>query len=261
MQPWRLSGVLWDGNGQAGGPFARALIPSDDVGERRGAQLMSTTRRQPRSRPETLARRREILDAAVDTFGNKGFTGGTLQQIADQVGMTHAGVLHHFGSKHELLLQVLGHRDQRDLTELGQEQMPEGLALFRHLVRTAFVNAHRVGIVQAFVVLSGESVTEGHPSRDYFENHYQTLRVAVAHAFAAACAERGVTEPDTIELASASILAVMDGLKVQWLLAPEAVDLGRASQFAIEAIVSAVLSPTPSALGETAVEPPGDVSA
>ena len=126
------------------------------------------------------------------------------------------------------------------------------LPLFRHLVRTAFVNAHRAGIVQAYAVLSAESVTDDHPGRPFFEKRYRTLRAEVAHAFEVVCAERGVTEPATVGLASASILAVMDGLQVQWLLDPDAVDLARASEFAIEAIVSAVLAPQPSPLEERA---------
>ncbi|WP_243073845.1 TetR/AcrR family transcriptional regulator [Microbacterium sp. SS28] len=213
---------------------------------------MTAQRRQPRSRPETLARRREILDAAVEIFGSKGFTGGTLQEIADQVGMTHAGILHHFGSKHELLLEVLQHRDDTDVADLEEQHIPDGMPLFRHLVRTAFVNAHRAGIVQTFVVLSAESVTHDHPGREFFEKRYRTLRSEVAHAFAVVCAERGVTAPETIAFASASILAVMDGLQVQWLLEPDAVDLARATEFAIEAIVTAVLTPTPSPLRDGA---------
>lgn len=209
---------------------------------------MAGQRRQPRSRPETLARRRDILDAAVEIFGSKGFTGGTLQDIADQVGMTHAGILHHFGSKHELLLEVLAHRDETDVADLEEQHIPDGMPLFRHLVRTAFVNAHRAGIVQAYVVLSAESVTDDHPGRDFFEKRYRTLRAEVAHAFGVVCAERGITEPAKVDLASAAILAVMDGLQVQWLLEPDAVDLARASEFAIESIVSAVLSPQPSPL-------------
>jgi len=215
---------------------------------------MAGQRRQPRSRPETLAKRRDILDAAVEIFGSKGFTGGTLQEIADQVGMTHAGILHHFGSKHELLLEVLQHRDETDVADLDEQHIPDGLALFRHLVRTAFVNAHRAGIVQAYVVLSAESVTDDHPGRDFFEKRYRTLRAEVAHAFAVVCAERGITAPETVGFASTSILAVMDGLQVQWLLDPDAVDLAHASEFAIEAIVSAVLSPSASALADDAGE-------
>jgi hypothetical protein len=40
----------------------------------------------------------------------------------------------------------------------------------------------------------------------------------------------------------------MDGLQVQWLLAPAEVDLARSTEFAIRAIVAGVISPQPSAL-------------
>ena len=46
-------------------------------------------------RPATALRRAEIVRAAADVFAEKGFAHGTLHEIADRVGMTHAGVLHH----------------------------------------------------------------------------------------------------------------------------------------------------------------------
>lgn len=211
---------------------------------------MATLRRQPRSRPETLTRRREILDAAVEIFGSKGYANGTLVEIADQVGMTHAGILHHFGSKDQLLLEVLRYRDETDVADLEEQHIPDGMPLFRHLVRTAILNAQRAGIVQTFVVLSAESVTDAHPARAFFEARYQQLRREVAHAFQVVCEERGVAAPATIAAASASILALMDGLQVQWLLEPESVDLAGATEFGIEAIVSSVLDPRPSQLAE-----------
>jgi AcrR family transcriptional regulator len=214
---------------------------------------VDSSRRQPRSRPETLIRRREILDASVEIFGAKGFTGGTLQEIADQVGMTHAGILHHFGSKEQLLLEVLLHRDESDVAHLEGQHIPDGLPLFRHLVKTAFLNAQRAGIVQAYAVLSAESVTDDHPGRDFFQNRYRKLRGEVAQAFTIVCAEQGVEASSTIADGSAAILAVMDGLQIQWLLEPDAVDLGRASEFAIEAIVASVLRPQPSMLSDEAI--------
>jgi len=206
------------------------------------------SRQQARPRPETLRRRAEILQAAMEVFGAKGFANGTLHEIAEQVDMTHAGVLHHFGSKTQLLVEVLSYRDQSDVADLTEQHIPGGMELFRHLVRTAFVNARRAGLVQAYAVLSGEAVTDEHPARSYFQERYRTLRHEVVTAFGIACAEKGVTAPETVADASAAILAVMDGLQVQWLLDPDEVDLARASEFAIEAIVSAVLDPRPSPL-------------
>lgn len=200
------------------------------------------TRRVPRARAETLVKRNEILRAATATFAAKGFKNGPLAEIADQVGMTHAGILHHFGSKDQLLLEVLKWRDAEDVADLEGAHIPEGLELFRHLVRTAFANETRPGIVQAYAVLSAESVTDDHPGRPYFEERYRTLRGEIIDAFTAICVERGITTPSTLELAAASILAVMDGLQVQWLLSPDDVRLAEASAFAIEAIAAHALA-------------------
>lgn len=205
---------------------------------------MSDSDQTVRVRPATLAKREQILKAAVEIFGNKGSTNGTLADVAEQVGITHAGVLHHFGSKQKLLLEVLAYRDQADVAELAEKHIPGGPELFLHLVRTAFANEKRPGIVQAYTVLSAESVTDDHPARDYFER-YTTLRREVTAAFHELCAQEGVRDPDTIAAASAAILAVMDGLQLQWLLHPGTVELGETSEFAIQAIVNAVLRPGP----------------
>jgi AcrR family transcriptional regulator len=159
--------------------------------------------------------------------------------------MTHAGVLHHFGSKQNLILEVLEFRDRDDVAELADAHIPGGPALFIHLVGTALRNSQRPGIVSSYTVLSSESVTDGHPARAYFEERYRVLRSDVDEAFRALCAQEHVTEPDTIEMAAASILAVMDGLQLQWLLDPTVFDLADATEFAIGAIVNGVLRPAP----------------
>lgn len=207
----------------------------------------------PRARPRTARKREEILKAAIETFGAKGSTNGTLSDIADQVGMTHAGVLHHFGSKQKLLLEVLVYRDETDVESLADKHIPGGPELFLHLVRTAYANALRPGIVQVYTVLSSESVTDDHPGRRYFEERYRVLRGEIRDAFHELCAQEGVTDLDAVANASASILAVMDGLQLQWLLDPGSVDLGKASEYAITALVHEVLRPAPaleSYLGE-----------
>lgn len=199
-----------------------------------------------RSRPETARKRTEILKAAIETFGAKGSANGTLADIAEQVGMTHAGVLHHFGSKQKLLLEVLSYRDTSDVEGLVDKHIPGGPELFRHLVRTAHANALRPGIVQVYAVLSSESVTDDHPAREFFQRRFAVLRDDVRDAFEELCTQEGITDRSTIDTASASILGAMDGLQLQWLLDPDAIDLGEASEFAITAIVNAVLHPGPS---------------
>src|SRR5947199_6684394 len=59
-------------------------------------------------------RREAILAAANDLFAAQGFRGASLSAIAARVGLSEAGVLHHFPSKEHLLLELLDLRHQRD---------------------------------------------------------------------------------------------------------------------------------------------------
>ena len=190
-------------------------------------------------REETARKRREILRAATEVFGNKGYAKGSLAEIAELVGMTHAGVLHHFGSKDALLLEVLVYRDETDVEHLEGHHIPDGLDLFRHLVTTARLNEDRPGIIQAFAVLSAESVTDDHPAKEFFRTRYETLRGEVREALVSICDVTDPPEAEAIDSAVASVIAVMDGLQIQWLLDPTAVRLAESSAFAIDAILAA----------------------
>jgi len=206
-----------------------------------GARRRPTRARRPR--PETALRRQEILGAAMATFGAKGYYNGSLVEIAEKVGITHAGVLHHFGSKDQLLIEVLEYRDRADAEPLKGHQAPTGLDLFRHLIATARANTDRPGIVQTYTVLSAESVTDGHPGQAWFQARFQGLRGLLVESLKQVCGPQNLRSETEIELAAGAIVAVMDGLQIQWLLDPEAVDLAGSTAFAIEAILAAVVCP------------------
>ena len=195
--------------------------------------------RQPRTGKSLKAqqRRQEILQIAMDTFAARGYNNASLQEIADRAGVTQAGVLHYFRSKAQLLTSVLALRDETDIEQLGTDR-PRGLAFLRHLVDTVRRNAEREGIVRLYAVLSAESVTEGHPAQDYFRDRYAGLRALVTEALAEA-SELGETRPDlNLEEAATAIIAVMDGLQVQWLLAPGSVDMTAATDRVITALLA-----------------------
>ncbi|MFD0559627.1 TetR family transcriptional regulator [Stackebrandtia endophytica] len=187
-------------------------------------------------------RRQEILRAAAATFGARGYRNGSLGEIADQVGITHAGILHHFGSKNQLLLEVLDYRDQVDVEQLEGQHPPEGLPLFKHLVDTARNNTRRPGIVQTYAVLSADSVTDDHPAQDYFRDRFTGLRTMIGRSLAQVCDPDDMPSDSDIDTAASAIIGVMDGLQVQWLLDEDAVDLPDATAFAIDAILSALIA-------------------
>jgi AcrR family transcriptional regulator len=49
----------------------------------------------------------QILRAALRAFTRKGYYGATIREIADEAGVSVAGLYHHFGSKLELLEQIM----------------------------------------------------------------------------------------------------------------------------------------------------------
>lgn len=65
------------------------------------------------ARPPDLARRAELLDAVVDDVAQRGIGDRSLRDIAGAVGTSHRMLLHHFGSRDDLLLAVVEHVEQR----------------------------------------------------------------------------------------------------------------------------------------------------
>ncbi|MDQ0401658.1 TetR/AcrR family transcriptional regulator [Streptomyces sp. NBC_01723] len=195
--------------------------------------------RTPRS-PEARRRQQDILEIATDTFAARGYHNASLAEIADRAGLTQAGVLHYFRSKALLLTSVLELRDQGDIEQLGPER-PRGIAFLRHLVDTALRNAEREGLVRLYAVLSAESVTEQHPAQAYFRDRYTGLRAFVTDALTEAC---GLAESDAARVhdAANAIIAVMDGLQVQWLLDPDSVEMAASTDLVIRSLL-ATLAP------------------
>ncbi|WP_405020840.1 TetR/AcrR family transcriptional regulator [Kitasatospora sp. NBC_00070] len=184
-----------------------------------------------------VGRREEILRIAMETFATRGYHHASLAEIADRVGLTQAGLLHHFRSKTALLSGVLALRDESDIEQLGTER-PRGLAFLDHLVDTARHNAEREGIVRLYAVLSAESVTDGHPAQGYFRERYRGLRAMVAEALVEAAELGELRREFEVESVAAAIVAVMDGLQVQWLLDPGSVDMAESTRRAVRVLLA-----------------------
>nr|WP_223733153.1 TetR/AcrR family transcriptional regulator [Streptomyces purpurogeneiscleroticus] len=168
-------------------------------------------------------RRAEILRAALEVIAERGYRGASLNAVAERVGITQQGLLHHFPTKEALLVAVLEARDAWD-TGGGSPRHgePWPLDLYASLVE---YNAMRPGIVQTFSALLGESVTgEEHPAREFFAHRYATVRESVTASLRAEFGDR-LPGGRTPEEAAPLLIAVMDGMQFQWLLDPAAVDM------------------------------------
>jgi AcrR family transcriptional regulator len=70
-------------------------------------------------RPD-LERRRQLLDALIDAFAGGGIGDRSLREIAEAVGTSHRMLLHHFGSRDELLLTIVDEVERRQMSSLSE---------------------------------------------------------------------------------------------------------------------------------------------
>jgi AcrR family transcriptional regulator len=71
-------------------------------------------------RPPDERRRQVLLDALIEAFASRGIGGRSLRDVAREVGTSHRMLLHHFGSRDELLLAIVEEVERRQARMLGQ---------------------------------------------------------------------------------------------------------------------------------------------
>jgi AcrR family transcriptional regulator len=165
--------------------------------------------------PKGDARREQILDTALDVIAERGYSGATIRQIAEAAGLSVAGLQHHFGSKEQLLAEVLRRRDSRAVDEADVVGSPRITETFTTRIQQ---NMAVPGLIQLYARLSAESTEPSHPSHDAFRQRYEAIRSAAADGIRAAQELGQLREGLDPELVAAMLLALEDGLQVQWLL-------------------------------------------
>ena len=196
---------------------------------------------------KTAARRTQILDVALEVFGRLGYRGGSLREIANRVGLSDTGVLHHFGSKQQLLIAVLEHRET-----LARRTRPahEGLALLNGLRELVAYNATMPGLIQLFVTLSAEATDPAHPAHDFFVARYEDVTQYFVDQLAAAREDGQISPHVDLTEAAQQLIAVVDGLQVQWLL-NDKVDMVAVFDQFLEGFRHVIKVPSPSRLRST----------
>ena len=174
--------------------------------------------------------RRRIIDAATELFSRCGYWGVSLGDVAERAGLTHAGVLHHFPSREAVLLHVLSRREEVDAPLLTMPG-PGPRELVDSLVRTVERDTAEPTLAALHATLAAEATDPAHPAHEYFVGRYRSLRDRLVPALADLMDEREGREGGeggegpTPEIAAQQLVALADGLRVQWLLDPGAVDM------------------------------------
>jgi len=160
------------------------------------------------------ARRTQLVDAATALIAQIGYHRFSISALAAATSLTRAGVLHHVGSKEQLLLDVLAGRDDRDNAAMralrDRRPRPGARELLDAVVRR---NLAQPEIVRLYTVLAAEALDPAHPAHDFF-----------ARRLHAGMAEMGALldgfDRPAAEVA-AEVYSFMDGIQLNWLRDPQ----------------------------------------
>lgn len=175
----------------------------------------------------TQQRKEQLIREAIRFFGQYGFHGAKLADIAKAAGVTEPGLLHHFPKKELLLMEVLAERDRMDSARFDPSASGEAVDQLKALTKLVEYNESVPGLVQLFTVLVAESIDDRHPGHEFFIRRYQSGRIHNTKLFQQAQARGEIRTDIPAEDLAVMLYAMMDGLQVQWLYEPEKVDMAR----------------------------------
>lgn len=197
-----------------------------------GAEPGDTAARPARRRPgrprgqDSAVVRESALRAAMQLIGQQGYAATSMTQVAAAAGISPSGLVHHFPSKSALLGAVLDRRDEMDsLPPPAPGDAPWWR--FDALVGLARLNMTRRQLVQLYASVVGEAVVAEHPAHDWMLRHYEDITGGLIEAMQTDQRSGHVRADAPVERIVRSLIALMDGLQLQWLLDPE-FDMGAA---------------------------------
>ncbi|HEY3339939.1 MAG TPA: TetR/AcrR family transcriptional regulator [Propionicimonas sp.] len=172
------------------------------------------------------ARREQILESATLHFARNGYHRTTMASIAKDVGITTAGLMHHFPGKQELLLALAEHRFSLLAGWAAEGPVDhDGLGFWRTTVRLTERMVAKPGLIELFLLVAFESVDPSSPVHGLYARRYvEGVHRAASHWQAGI--DRGIFRPDIdCEAFGRQCIAVTDGLQLQWALSDGALDL------------------------------------
>lgn len=179
-----------------------------------------------------------ILDAACVAFADNGYAGTTLDEIARVAGMTVDAVTAVYPDTAALLLAVLTRRDDSDGGQVQLLHQPSGIELLHGLKVLVRASRDAVAAARLHTRMTGAATAVDHPAHRWAVERYQWTR----SLFTAALRrdqDAGLLRDDVDPRAVAiRLIAVMDGLQLQWLLDPTEVDVAEHVDAYIETLIA-----------------------
>jgi AcrR family transcriptional regulator len=173
-----------------------------------------------RSYPKGVRRRQQILDSVIALLAQRGVDRASLRTVGEAIGVSHTALRHYFSSRDELLVEAYRTHEAR----ADGDGPAAGASAVGLIVAAAERNRSIPGLVELYATLSTDALQEQHAlTREFVRDRFRSLRALLAARIAAGGPAAGIDPTD----AAALVIAASDGLQIQWLLDPDAVDVSR----------------------------------
>ena len=170
-------------------------------------------------------RRDRIVESAVELFARDGYHGTSLRDIAERSGISKSTLLHHVGSKDELLTAVLRLRDRLTINDDVMEYTSSRARLLELAATADRLARTGPGLIELYAVLSCEGATPGHPAHEFFARRFHEGRRYFLSLFRRLRDEGSLRADRDPRHEAAWLMATWDGLQMQWLYDPT-IDVG-----------------------------------
>jgi AcrR family transcriptional regulator len=158
----------------------------------------------------------EIVAAATDLFAARGFTATTIAAIAARVGLTDAGVLHHFPTKTALIEAALERDLHLQLSRMRELLAPGGLDAIKRMAAWGSTIEESPELVSLQIAMSAEGIRAESPIHDYVLRRYANLHELIVGLIHQGI-DRGDIRPDVdAEWEASALIAYLDGIRLQW---------------------------------------------
>lgn len=182
-------------------------------------------------------RRDALIDAAIELWASSGWRGTGITAVAERAGITPSGLLHHFGTKENFLLEVIGRLDHLELERHKALGTPQGLELFLRLPDMVRNYRDAPGLWQLHITLQAENLDPDSPAHDYYVARHAYLREQWAGAIRAGQASGEIRPDADPDLVAVQTLAFLHGMVLHTIHGPPDVDpLAAATDFATRMI-------------------------
>ncbi len=172
------------------------------------------------------ARRRQIVETAIETIAAHGYSQASLAEIAKKAGISKGVISYHFDGKEELLDEILRSLLRKPAEFVKERVDSAGTALEKLGAYVAanfeFMKSHRVGYV-ALVALWGQRYGAGDESSLNAEA-YEPSRHYLAHILEEG-RKTGEMRPLPVRTTASLVQAAIDGVMLQWVFDEESIDL------------------------------------